>query len=142
MKTWSLLVTAGLFSVGWLTGLSVLALAGAGLYVLTIGIELILVYRESKQYLSAEGQSEKPGAKQIWAQRLEVWLDGLIPIAGMVAVLVDRPGFSLPGAVVFLAAMVGYFAGGVIVQVVAGIPLRMGYGGWYVARRRRPRRRY
>jgi hypothetical protein len=58
-----------------------------------------------------------------------------------------RDVFTYSGMMIWIGTIVSYFLGGVIVDIVAEIPLKMGYGGWYVDRRRlnaarRRRRRY
>jgi len=49
----------------------------------------------------------------------------------------SQDGLFYTGTIIWMGAIMIWFFGGVIIRHVTGIPLKFGYGGWYVPRSRR-----
>lgn len=138
MKLTSLLIVAGLLAFGWLTGRHMVATIGALLFIVTEVADIAQAYIYAKRLRQG---LPLPDEKRRVADKLARWLNGLFFFVGLGAGLILG---SVAGAIIFFGVLVSYFVQGVIGREVGGIPLRMGYGGWYVARRqgrRRQRRR-
>ncbi len=137
--------SAGLLACAVVTGQVIFATVGAILFVLGSGLQLVRVFDASKKY--------RAGASEVWADekprgiadRIAYWIGAVILLASLAGTAMgskDGEGaFFVPGAIIWLGAIAVWVISGVIVREVAGIPLRMGYGGWHVYRRGRRNRR-
>jgi len=143
MKIAAYFLSMGLLAYGWADRNMPFSLAGASLYLLTLVVILIEAFRSSRAYrANNEVYVSPPGT-------VEKWLGGLITLVGLGAFCYGAPDFDdrskdmfvIPGMMIWVGSVVSFFFVGWIIQLVAGIPLRMGYGGWYVPRRRPKRRR-
>jgi hypothetical protein len=112
------------------------AMAGALLYISLEMIDLVLEYRSAK--LFHEGVWEPNDRKSI-AETLSKWVRNLLLFSGLFLML----GGYIAGVIIWVGPIICWIAAGVIAREVAGIPVRMGYGGWkvYRPRKRRTRRR-
>jgi hypothetical protein len=118
-----------------------IAAGGAVLFVAGLAADLRVVVIASRAY--------RAGAEDPWGSSstdgVADGLQGWITIAGLCLLFVglkDTTGhFALAGMIIWFSGIAAYFIFGVIGRHIAGIPLRMGYGGWYVHRPRKKRRR-
>ena len=102
---------------------------GSLVFILTLVADNIQDYRDAKKLSRGLTIYKRRGIAHT--------LGGLFFFVGLGGFIL----FPVAGAIIFVGIVVSYFVSGVVGQEVGGIPLRMGYGGWYVARRRgRPRR--
>lgn len=138
MKLVLLLISIGLITFGSLTRQQTVSVSGAILFVLILAINLVWIYRSSKRYHNTN-ELEKPIEQNI-SGKIAGCLEGIIIFLGLIAMVVDNKkdyGLFVPGMIIWIGAIMIYFFGGMIIKYVTGIPLKFGYGGWYVSRRQR-----
>jgi len=144
MRIILLLIVIGLLIVGWLGGQKPYALIGAFLFILTYSFELVAIYHDSKLYSKGIDKEGDEKEKKKISKILEKWLSGLIVISGLIAFCIGKDNQNnifLTGGIIWIGTIVIWFISGIIVKEVTGIPLRMGYGGWYIHRPRKKQRR-
>jgi protein-S-isoprenylcysteine O-methyltransferase Ste14 len=129
-----LLVAASLLITGAVNVNQWAAIAGALLYISLEIIDLVLEYRAAK--LFREGAWEPNEGKSI-AETLSKWIRNLLLFSGLFLML----GGYIAGVIIWVGSIICWFVAGVIAREVAGIPVRMGYGGWKVYRPRKRRTR-
>jgi hypothetical protein len=141
----AMVASAGLLACAVVMRQVIFATVGAILFVLGSALQLVVVFDASKRY--------RAGASDVWADekargiadRIAYWIGAGILLAGLVGTVAGSKNgggtFFVPGAIIWLGAIAVWVISGVIVREVAGIPLRMGYGGWHVYRRGRRNRR-
>ena len=135
-----LLICAGLLLFALLKGGERFAIAGALLYFSMEIFELALEYHDAKLFRA--GVWELNENKSV-IEHLAAWLRGLLLFGGLFLMLgleKERNGFSISGAIIWIGTIVCWLIAGWIVREVAGVPVRMGYGGWRVHRTRNRRR--
>ncbi|HEU0143206.1 MAG TPA: hypothetical protein VFQ47_00330 [Nitrososphaera sp.] len=136
VKLIALLVAAALLIFGAVSGNQWSAIAGASLYISSEIIDLVLEYHAAK--LFSEGTWE-PNERKSIGETLSKWIRNLLLFSGLFLAL----GGSIAGIIIWVGSIICWFVAGVIAREVAGIPVRMGYGGWkiYRPRKRRTRQR-
>ncbi len=142
MKLVLLLTTVGLLLYGFLNGIRSIVLFGAILFIVTLSLDLILIYRSAKNYVNESTWTESYKSRGV-VKFLEKTLEGIIIIAGLLALIIsqddDSFGLFAPGAIIWIGTILIWFLGGIIVGQITGIPLGFGYGGWYIKRSRQHR---
>jgi hypothetical protein len=137
------LIIAGLLAYGWLTPNPIFAKVGAIIYLLMSAFSLIGTYQASKQYRNGEWEPENK--KQTMIQILSRVLELTILFVGLFAMMIgqqdDKRGLLVAGIIIWVGNILVWLISGFIAQSVAGIPLRMTYGGWKVYRPHRRRRK-
>jgi hypothetical protein len=113
-------------------------LAGAVLHAFVGLCDLFRVYRIAKLIRAG---SCPTGVSTV--EKVGKWIDGAISLTGLGLVVVtqDRPtdGYTIAGWIMWGGALICWFASGIILREVGGVPLSMGYGGWAVPRGRNGR---
>ena len=89
-------------------------------------------------------QANKP--QRSGAEYGAAFLEGTIIVAALLALVsgnvVQEPAIILGGAIIWIGQIVIWMLSGILVERATGIPLRLRYGRWEVApKRRRYRRR-
>ena len=141
MKLATIILSASLIIFGLIKGGEPFAIAGAVIYLSLEVIDLVLLYRSAK--LSRTGQRE-PNEKKGTSDRIVQIIRYLILFAGLIGTvaLKDRTnGYTIAGAIIWIGAVFCWLIAGWIISAIAGIPLQMGYGGWYVKRSKKRRKR-
>jgi hypothetical protein len=106
------------------------------MFILLEVIDLVSEYRETKSFRAGTWE---PTEKKSTVITLSKWLRGLLLYAGLFLMLAGY----MAGVVIWVGTIICWFCAGIIAREVAGIPIRMGYGGWKVYRpRRRGNRRH
>jgi hypothetical protein len=121
------------------------AVTGADFYLLPLVLYLVdlvhsrRAYRAKKQ-VDIDERHPEPGI-------VEKILSTLILFGGLGALIYGASDYDpskdvwwIPGAFIWVGSILFLLVGGCIVRGVAGIPLRFGYGGWYIPGRRQKRR--
>lgn len=94
-------------------------------------VGLVECYRAAKAYKAGTWKPEPEGALEKTASALR----NIIIIGGLILCVTENTA----GIIIWVGVIVCWFASGVTTQNVAGIPLKMTYGGW--AGNRKGRRR-
>ena len=140
-----LIISAILLILGCAVPSQKLAVLGSVLYLVVLAIDLVFVVLMSKEYRSNAITSVPSEKLSTLHHKLSRIIEGGIAVAGLIGFAVgskvtDNGLYSLPGAIIWVGAILFYFASGVIVSSITSIPLRFGYGGWTVWRRTQRRR--
>jgi len=141
MKLALLLLSSGLLITGLINDSQSILVTGAILFMPTQLINLVWIYRSSKQYKTNVDQIEL-SEKNNFLDTLSKWLEGIITFFGLIIMAIGIEyghGLFVAGAIIWIGVIVTYFLAGTIIRHVTGMPLRMGYGGWHIYRRRRRR---
>jgi len=144
-----LLLSIGLLSFGWAGNIKLVAIAGAIIYLSAYVIDIIK-FLTSKPHHKGDTTAEatENGHDKDILQIFEKVLEALILFTGLGTFLYGVEGefkeiWALPGAIIWCGTLLLYLIDGIIFRETTGIPIRMGYGGWYIPRsRRRPRSGY
>ncbi len=137
MKLILLLISTSLLIFGFLNKNQLILITGAVCFILIQTATLVWIYRSSKQYRTNPNQIESQN-KRKFVDIFSKIIENIIIFSGLIAMIIDNEnehGLFVAGAIIWIGIIVIYFLGGVIIRCVTGIPLRMGYGGWYVYRR-------
>jgi type IV secretory pathway TrbL component len=133
--------SVALIAFGVVRGGEPFTLAGASIFISTEIINLAYVYRAAKLFRG--GQRDLNEGKSVSARIARV-LRGSIICAGLIGVMMgqgeESSGFTTSAWTIWGGTIICFLVNGWIVREVAGIPLRMGYGEWYVARSRKARK--
>lgn len=140
MKLTLLLVSAGLILWGLLYDPHFLTIFGAVVFIFTEVTDLLSIYRLAKEY-KVGTDIQKVNNKQEITKTLAKWIEGLIVITGLIMILIgageENNDILTTGLIIWIGEIIIYFIGGIIVQWVTDLPLKYGYGGWYISRKSR-----
>jgi predicted ABC-type exoprotein transport system permease subunit len=129
MKLFFLFISAALLSFGWFKAGERFAIAGALLFILIEAIDLALIYRSAKLFRADDW---KPDEKRGVIKTMSDVVRGLIVFAGLFSMLSGHAS----GTIIWVGTIICWLLAGWITREVVGIPLKMGYGGWYVQRKK------
>lgn len=138
MRLTAYVLTAGLLVYAVAAHNGTIATLGAVIFALALIPELFSIYKDAQAH-RAGSASASENAHHGLRDVAEQWLGTAIVLAGL-GLLVFGSELVLAGAVIWMGTIAAWFLSGVIFSRVTGIPLKMGYGGWYVPYRRRRRR--
>lgn len=110
----------------------VINMIGAGLYISADILHTVQAYTASKQYRSGKWDSS-----QSLPEKIIPWVRTPILLGGMLTLFAG----SISGPVIYFATVILWAIDGIIINMIADIPMRMTYGGWKPDRRRRRKRR-
>ena len=140
----SMVISYILIAYGWIAGHESVAIAGAILFVITSAVRgLISTVRDSRIY--RRGQSAELNSGSEGMHKVVVRLNGLTSFVGMLVFMAgvqfEVQQIIWPGAVLWVGSFSQFLIFGWIIRGMTGIPLRVGYLGWYVQKPRRNRGR-
>ena len=140
-----LIISAMLLILGCSVSSQTLAVLGSVLYLVVLAIDLVFVVKMSKGYRNNALSTVSSNDLSTLHHKLSRIIEGGIIVAGLIGFAVgskvkDNGLYSLPGAIIWIGAILFYFTSGVIVRSITSIPLRFGYGGWAVWRKTQRRR--
>ena len=132
----ALIASVGLLAFALIAHHAIMAIVGASVYVLGSAIGLRATYCTARAFQAGVAdEMPAPGPRSL-TEHLGSVLNGVILFGGLIAFIIGGDGHDsplfLPGAIIWLGGVAIWFVAGIIVREVAGIPLRMGYGGWRV----------
>ncbi len=104
----------------------------AYLFLTLEAISLVATYKVAKVYRAGTWKPDAEGGLEKAASVLR----GIIIFAGLILCISQNTA----GIIIWVGVIVCWIASGVITEHVAGIPLKMTYGGWAVNRKRRRRK--
>jgi hypothetical protein len=142
VKVITLFATCILLVVGWTTYSEPIAITGGVLFLMGELAHLVWAYRAARFY--HEGRDEEWRKEQTTSQKVVDGIWDWLSIVGLISMgvggVTNNEAMGISGGMLWFGRILSYVIGGIITQVVAGIPLRMTYGGWKVNRSRRSRR--
>ena len=128
MKLLLLIISLVLLLIGWISINQPIAITGAIVFIFYKLIDTFDIYRMAKMY--RDGRDEEWMKADNKLKKVENFLNGLIVVVAMLAAIFG----ALSGYIIFFGAIFFYLLLGIIARNVAGIKLRMGYGGYYIPR--------
>jgi hypothetical protein len=143
MKLILILVSLLLLVYGSITSNLIPNIIGAGAFILLLVVDLIEnIITIKRRWISPQNN----GLHETLKDKLTDILAPIVTVAGLVGICVGQTlegedVWSLPGGIIFGGALLFYLVNGWVMRAMTGVPLRMGYGGWYVARSKRRRSR-
>lgn len=141
VKLVALLTTTGLVAAGWIADHKMLAIAGIVAFGVVRLTDVVRQVRAAMYY--RRGEDEKWQLPETRVRKAASYLDGTITIAGLAAPFVaTHHKAAESGFFLWIIAVADWVLSGIIAHSVAGIPLRMTYGGWKVDRGRARRHRH
>jgi len=137
MKLSALLLSACLVSIGLGIRDPRLLLIGSAIFLSLVIADLFLCYRDSKLF---RAKALSPSVDETFLSRISRWLDSGISLTGLVLLVItsdkEADTYSIAAWIIWGGTILRWFLCGIIVSVIGGLPLKMGYGGWYVPRPR------
>jgi hypothetical protein len=110
-------------------------ISGSIIYLFVPTIESIEVFIMAKQFKSDGDNFNKKKEKR---SKAEEYLGMLILIAGLIMTGIESPpGIDIAGSIIWIGSVIFYFLFGIIIDIVADIPMTMGHGGWRIRNRKR-----
>ena len=138
----TLIATLAVFAVSWALNNRNVAIAGIIIFFLGELADLVWLYRSSRFY--REGRDEEWDKELTKKQKIINGVWNWFPFVAFIWAAIGgankNEAMAISGIMPYFGRIVAYLIGGFIVQFIADIPLRMGYGGWKVDRYRRRRR--
>ncbi len=127
-----------LLAIGWFMDNVALSFAGVVAYGVTCLGEIVWQIRASLYY--RQSRDDKWNIPKTKVEKVAGFLYGTVTVSGLLAPFVAAHHKAAEsGFVIWIVAVFTWFMSGIIAQSVAGIPLRMTYGGWKGNRHRRRR---
>jgi hypothetical protein len=131
-----LLVSSGiLIAFGWIQGIDIYAIFGAILFLITLCINVFSLIKTSVRYRNGHIIEDNIDKKLI--SKFVSTIEGLFILSGLITMLSDDPLFKTPGMIIWIGTLFIYVLSGIIVWSITDLPLKMGYGGWYISHRQR-----
>lgn len=127
-------LSLGLLVVGFIGNNSEIAVSGSTVYLLAQAFYLYDSYHHSKKFANNRDATINPAKKSSFVDRMTSLLEGTVIIFGLIAMVSGRAVTA--GAIIWFGAIFVYFLWGIIIEIITGIPLRFGYGGWEIRRNR------
>lgn len=131
---------AGLVLLGIVLNRADVSLCGVVAFAIALALDTVRQHRLAKQFARNEPADEAPPPTAV---RIVGWINSALAIGGLGLFVVGgaldlTKDFVYVALGLWIAPILSYFIGGMIADMVGGLPLRLGYGGW--EKRRRPRR--
>ncbi|MEX6689679.1 hypothetical protein QTN47_19395 [Danxiaibacter flavus] len=117
-------------SLGWTRGALSLAIVGGTLYLLALVLGFVSLVFESQRFRKSDLPIKKESVSVL--STINKVLEGIICLSGLISFLVKDSLFSITGGIIWLGTIAVYVLCGIAINTIAGIPMKMGYGGWYV----------
>ncbi len=139
VKALSMFGALAVLTVGFFSKSDLLLILGGGVYFAALTCGIIDLYKSAKEFNKfPESRIEKDNM----ISKLGRWIEGIIMIGGLFSLL-DKDGSKgtkIAGYLIWFGAIGLYFLSGIVVQLVAKIPLEFTYGGWKPKRVKKTRK--
>jgi hypothetical protein len=133
---------------GWILGSLTLSIFSAVVFIVGHILELARTIRSARRFRSGEEDSELELQNEHTLKKVESIFDAIICLVGLGAFAYgvkfskdNSELWSYPGMIIWIGSIISYFAQGVVIREITGIPLKWGYGGWYINRRKQTNRK-
>jgi len=140
MKLLLQVISLILLAIGCIGKEEPLVIAGAFVFIFTLIIDTFDVYqmaKRSKNDNDSKKKEDEENSPKI-TNNVPSWIFGAIGLGafGFGQLAKDNDIYTLSGCIIWVGLLFFYFLNGIIIQNVTGIELRMGYGGWYIPKKR------
>lgn len=136
LKALFLIISAALIGFGWMMKVEIISTSGAILYLAISLVDLAYLIKESKKYRNGTWEDKKES--QNLMQHFNQILGGIIVIAGLAATAISEVSlFNTPGMIIWIGSILIYVVFGIVIQLITNLPLKIGYGGWFISRSRK-----
>lgn len=135
LKLLLLLSSGALIAFGWTQGIDIYANMGAILFLTSFIPNGISLIKDSLRYRAGHFNEEIIDKKLI--DNIITTIEGLFILISLIAIYSEHELFKTPGMIIWFGSLSIWILSGIIVSIIADIPLKMGYGGWYISHRRR-----
>lgn len=132
-----LIICTVLIIYAWNINSESILMAAAILYLSTLTIGLVSLIYDSKKYRDGKFILENPALRKKLIDITISLLEGLILVFGLVAMISKNEGITLVGTVIWFGAFGIYLFYGLVAKSITYLPLKMGYGGWFLPRPRK-----
>ena len=138
LKTFVLLIAFFLLIAGWEAKEGFYSFTAAILYLVMLLYELVLLIIELKKNKRQNSKEEKE-PKTLF-QKIAISLEAVIMFSGLIAYGLRREPLMTSGMIIWIGTIIIYFLSGLVFKTITGIPLKMGYGGWYSPSKKRQKK--
>jgi hypothetical protein len=138
-----LLLSAILLACGLLIKTEMVAVSGAIIFVLALAIGLMQITKDSKLYSQDKFQIEKQEGVENTIHKISKWIEGIVFISIVLGILFfqDNETLKICGGIMWFGSIIVWVLAGTIVSWITNIPLRFGYGGWEIDRKKNRRKK-
>ena len=136
MKLFFLLLAGILFIVGYLNQWHLIAICGSVLYMLIQIVNIVIIVRSEK--LSSEGKFKvsKFNSRVALFNQLGIFLELVIFIFGVFTFIFFPvwfdPNLGISSGIIAIGQVVIWVLSGFVGRYIRHVPIRMGFGGWYI----------
>ena len=132
MKLFFLLLAGVLFIVGYLNQWHLIAICGSVLYMLIQIVNIVIIVRYEK--LSSEGkvQVSRFNSRVALFNQLGIFLELVIFIFGVFTFIFFHVWFGISSGIIAIGQVIIWILSGFIGRYIKHVPIRMGFGGWYI----------
>ncbi|GGC47008.1 hypothetical protein GCM10011386_43950 [Parapedobacter defluvii] len=111
-------------------------ITASALFIVNVVCELIFIAKQANDY--KQGRYSNPVTNNKKIKGLQIFLEVLLVIFGMFSFIYENSyGLKTSGKIIWFSIIGAYIFGGIIISEILKIPIRMGYGGWTIDKRRR-----
>ncbi len=117
-----------------------LLIFGGAVYFMALCLGVFDLYKSAKAFRNSKEIEKK---KATFLLKLGRWVEGIILFVGLLLFADDESskGSAISGSLIWFGSLSLYFISGLIIQVVANIPLDFTMGGWKPKRFKKYRKR-
>jgi hypothetical protein len=133
MRLIILAVSASLLVIGLINNDQSIAIAGGILYVLYGIKDLFMLYHSLKFKQDSEDPYVRISKIKLLSNVLETILLGFSAFLALDG--------NIAGMIFWFGAICCWVAWGIIIGTITGLPLKMGYSGWYIYNQKKKRKR-
>jgi hypothetical protein len=125
-----------LIAYAWIFQKTPIAIIGAILYLGAMLYDVIDLIVKSKKF--KDGQDIEVAKST--SDKITTILEGILVIISLIAMAAENDLYRIPGQIIWFGQIAVFVLVGPIVEIFAGIPMKMTYGGWRVRKYQRRRR--
>ena len=118
--------TITLIAYAWIFNDLIAAIVASSTYLLKLLLNVIDLIIKSKEY--KRGINIKTTKNKL--EEITDVTEGILVIGSLFAMAPDNNLYKIPGRVIWFGQIVNFILVGPIVEIFAGIPMKMTYGGW------------
>lgn len=116
----------------WIFQNTKIATIGAIVYLGALLYDIINLIVKSKRFKDIEAARSK-------SEKFITILDVILAIGSLVAMAAENDLYRFPGQVIWFGQIAVFVLFGPILEIFAGVPMKMTYGGWRIRKYRRRR---
>ena len=143
MRDIGILLSALLLTIGLVIQIDFIVITGACFYLIAEIVSFISVIHLSQKYKRGEDILESGNNKKTVLKKVVGLIGGIILIAGLILLIVGidsetEPNyFVISGGIIWFGSIIILILSGIITKLITDLPIKWGYGGWYIAPKRK-----